>query len=84
VCGGIIFWLDVVCRVVLLEVVQAACKKSLLSWAVCMQVDQFKPLSYKIIAAEPPAAFYHSWSSSWRVKRGNRIASEDVHAILRT
>jgi hypothetical protein len=26
--GGIIFWLDAVCRMVLLEVEQAACKKS--------------------------------------------------------
>jgi hypothetical protein len=26
--GGVIFWLDAVCRVVLLEVEQAACKKS--------------------------------------------------------
>ncbi len=32
----------------------------------------------------PPAALYHSWSSSWRVKRGNRLASEDVHEILCT
>jgi hypothetical protein len=33
--GGIIFWLqvDAVLRVVLLEVEQAACKKSLLTWA---------------------------------------------------
>jgi hypothetical protein len=42
---GIIFWLDAVCRVVLLEVEQTACKKSLLSWAVCMQADQFQPIS---------------------------------------
>jgi hypothetical protein len=80
--GGIIFWLDAVSRVVLLEVVQAAYKKSRLSWAVCMQTDQFQPISYIIIAAGPPAALYHSWSSSLRVKRGNRIANEDVYAIL--
>jgi hypothetical protein len=58
-----------VCRVILLEVEQAACKKSRLSWAVCMQKDRFQPISYKIIAAGPPAALYHRWSSSWRVKQ---------------
>jgi hypothetical protein len=78
---GIIFWLDAVCRVVLLEVEQVACKKSQLSWAVCMQADQFQPIRYIIVAAGPPAALYHIWSSSWRVKQGNRIASEDVHTI---
>jgi hypothetical protein len=55
--GGIIFWLDALCRVVLLEVEQATCKKSRLSWAVCMQVDQFLPISYIIIAAGPPAGW---------------------------
>ena len=40
--GVILFWLDAVCRVVLLEVEQAACKKSRLSWAVCMQADHFR------------------------------------------
>jgi hypothetical protein len=103
--GGIIFWLDAVCRVVLLRVEQAACKKSQLCWlvcvqadqfqpksyiiidagpSVCMQADQFQPISYIIIAAGPPAMLYHSWSSSWRVKQENRIASEDVHIILLT
>ncbi len=84
--GGIIFWLDAqaVRRVVLLEVEWAACKKSRLSWTVCMQADRFLPISCIIIAAGPPAALYHSWSSSGRLKRGNRIASEDVHAILHT
>jgi hypothetical protein len=67
--GGIIFWLDAVCRVVLREVEQAACKKSRHSWAVCMHADKFQPISYIIIAARPPAALYHSWSSSSRVKR---------------
>ncbi len=52
--GGIPFWLDAVCRVVLLEVEQAACKKSRLSWAVCMQADQFLPISYIIISEGPP------------------------------
>jgi hypothetical protein len=54
--GGIIFWLDPVCRVVLLEIEQADCKKSRLSSAVCIQADQFQPISYIIIAAGPPAA----------------------------
>ncbi len=61
--GGIIFWLDAVCRVVLLEVEQAACKKSRLSSvsrALCMQADQFNPISYIITAAGPPAELYHS------------------------
>jgi hypothetical protein len=62
--GRIIFWIDAVHRVVLLEVEQAA-KKSRLSWAVCMQVDQFQPISYTIIIAGPLAALYHSWSSSY-------------------
>jgi hypothetical protein len=37
----------------LLEVEQAACKKSRLSWAVCMQ-DQFQPIIYIIISEGPP------------------------------
>jgi hypothetical protein len=37
----------------LLEVEQAACKKSRLSWAVCMQ-DQFQPIIYIIILEGPP------------------------------
>jgi hypothetical protein len=37
--GGIMFWFDAVCRVVLLKVEQATCKKSQLSWAVSMQAD---------------------------------------------
>ncbi len=83
--GGIIFWLDaVVSRAVLLEVEQAACKKSQLSWAVCMQEDHFQPISYIIIAAGLPAVLYHSWSSSWRVKQENRIARKEVHTILLT
>ncbi len=32
--GGILFWLDAVCWVVLLEMEQAVCKKSRLSWAL--------------------------------------------------
>jgi hypothetical protein len=58
--GGIIFLLDAVCRLVLLEVEQAACKRSRLSWAVCMHAGQFQPISYIITAAGPPAALYHS------------------------
>jgi hypothetical protein len=58
----VIFRLDAVCRAILLEVEQAACRKSLLSWAVCMQADQFQPISYLSITAGPPAALYHSWS----------------------
>ncbi len=80
--GGIIFWLHAVCRVVLLKVEQTSCKISRLSWAVCMQADQFQPISYINIGAGPPAALYDSWSSSWRVKQGNGIASEDVNAIF--
>ncbi len=81
--GGIISWLDV-CRVVLLKVEQAACKK--LRQVGSTQAAQSQPISYIIIAAGPSAELYHSWSYSWRVKhwQGNRIASEDVHAILRT
>jgi hypothetical protein len=52
--GGINFWLDSACRVVLPEVEQAACKKSRLSWAVCMQADQFQPIIYIIISEGPP------------------------------
>jgi hypothetical protein len=48
-----------------------------------MQADRFQPISYIIIAAGPPAELYHSWSSSWRVKVGNRIAG-DVYAIMHT
>jgi hypothetical protein len=65
--GEKIFWLDALFRIVNFEVEQAVCKKSLLSWAVCMQVDQFQPISYIIIAAGRPAELYHSWSSSWKV-----------------
>jgi hypothetical protein len=57
--GGIIFWLDAVCRAVFLDVEQAACEKSRLSWAVCMQGDQFQPIRNLIIACGwtdgPPA-----------------------------
>ncbi len=79
--------MQVINRVVLLKVEQATCKKSQLTWAawawaVCMQADQFQLISYLIIAAGQPAALYHSWTSSWRVKQGNRIVSEDVQAIL--
>ncbi len=38
----------------LLEVEQAACKKSRLSWAVCMQEDQFQPIIYIVILEGPP------------------------------
>ncbi len=79
--GGIISWLAV-SRVVLLKVEQAACKKSRQLGST--QAAQFQPISYIIIAAGPSAELYHSWSYSWRVKQGNWIASEDVHAILRT
>jgi hypothetical protein len=34
--GGIILWLDAVCRVVLSEVEHAACKYSRISWALRM------------------------------------------------
>jgi hypothetical protein len=37
----------------LLDVEQAACKKSQLSWAVCMQADQFQPIIYIIISEGP-------------------------------
>jgi hypothetical protein len=56
-----------------------------------MQADQFqanfKLIRFKIMADGPPAALYHSRSSSWRVKYGNRIEgeeSDDVHEIWHT
>ncbi len=45
--GGIIFWLDAVCRAVLLEVERATCKKSQVRWAVCMQADQYQPIQQR-------------------------------------
>jgi hypothetical protein len=71
-------------QVDLLEVEEATCKESRLHWAVSMQEDRFQPTSYLITVAGPPAVLYYSWSSSWRAKQENRIASEDVHAILCT
>jgi hypothetical protein len=45
--GVMIFWLDAVSRVVLVKVEQAACEKSQVRWAVCMQADQFQPIQLR-------------------------------------
>jgi hypothetical protein len=45
--GVMIFWLDAVCRVVLVEVEHAACEKSRVRWAVCTQADQFQPIQQR-------------------------------------
>ncbi len=47
----LLFWLDAVCRVVLLEVELAACTKSLLSWNPCTGE---RYLGYIMISWEPP------------------------------